>query len=118
MVRSCKQVLLSLAAPIHGVRSCCLCMASVTLYLHVQVVEESVADDEMIMIRGCKHAQACTVLLRGANDYMLDEVDRSLHDAFCVVKRVLEYGTVVPGDLLHFILSPKSLIEYDCQRLK
>ncbi len=64
----------------------------------VQVVEESVADDEMVMIRGCKHAQACTVLLRGANDYMLDEVDRSLHDAFCVVKRVLEYGTVVPGE--------------------
>ena len=69
----------------------------------VQVVEESVADDEMIMIRGCKHAQACTVLLRGANDYMLDEVDRSLHDAFCVVKRVLEYGTVVPGDLLKLL---------------
>ena len=57
------------------------------------------ADDEMVMIRGCKSAQAATVLLRGANDYMLDEVDRSLHDAFCVVKRVLEFGTVVPGDV-------------------
>jgi T-complex protein 1 subunit alpha len=37
------------------------------------------------------------VLLRGANDHMLDEMDRSLHDAFCIVKRVLESGRVVPG---------------------
>lgn len=28
---------------------------------------------------------------------MLDEMDRSLHDSLCVVKRVLESGTVVPG---------------------
>lgn len=34
---------------------------------------------------------------RGANDYMLDEMDRSLHDSLCVVKRVLESGAVVPG---------------------
>lgn len=28
----------------------------------------------------------------------LDEMDRSLHDALCVVKRVLESGAVVPGE--------------------
>lgn len=55
------------------------------------------ADDDMIMLKGCKSTRAVTVLLRGANDYMLDEMDRSLHDAFCIVKRVLESGTVVPG---------------------
>ena len=38
-----------------------------------------------------------TLLLRGANDYMLDEIDRALHDALCIVKRVLETGSVVPG---------------------
>lgn len=41
--------------------------------------------------------QASTLLLRGANDYMLDEMDRALHDALCVIKRVLESGFVVPG---------------------
>lgn len=61
------------------------------------VVEESVSDNDMIMIRGCSAGRAATVLLRGANDYMLDEMDRSLHDAFCIVKRVLESGKVVPG---------------------
>ncbi len=55
------------------------------------------ADDDMVMIRGSSNGAAVSVLLRGANDYMLDEMDRSLHDAFCVVKRVLESGKVVPG---------------------
>lgn len=63
------------------------------------MAEETVADDDMIMLKGCKSTRAVTVLLRGANDYMLDEMDRSLHDAFCIVKRVLESGTVVAGAL-------------------
>ena len=62
-----------------------------------EVVEDSVADNDMIMIRGPSNTRAVTVLLRGANDYLLDEMDRSLHDAFCIVKRVLESGRVVPG---------------------
>ena len=70
---------------------------STVMCVMMQVVEETVADDDMIMLKGCRSTRAVTVLLRGANDYMLDEMDRSLHDAFCIVKRVLESGTVVPG---------------------
>jgi T-complex protein 1 subunit alpha len=62
-----------------------------------QVVEQTVADDDVVMIRGAANTRAVSVLLRGANDYLLDEMDRSLHDAFCIVKRVLESGVVVPG---------------------
>jgi T-complex protein 1 subunit alpha len=62
-----------------------------------EVCETRVSDDEMMLIKGCKSSQACTMLLRGANDYFLDEIDRSLHDALCVVKRCLESGSVVPG---------------------
>ena len=61
------------------------------------------ADDEIIMVRGCKSRAACSVLLRGPNDYMLDEMDRSLHDALCIVKRVLESGKVVAGELTPLI---------------
>jgi len=62
-----------------------------------EVAEERVADDDMVMVKGSKNSKSVTLLLRGANDYMLDEMDRSLHDALCIVKRVLESGTVVPG---------------------
>lgn len=41
--------------------------------------------------------RSVTLLLRGANDYMIDEVDRALHDALCIVKRVLENHSVVAG---------------------
>lgn len=55
------------------------------------------ADDDILVIREAKNARGVTVLLRGANDFMLDETERSVHDALCVVKRVLESPTVVPG---------------------
>lgn len=35
--------------------------------------------------------------MRGANDFFLDEVERSLHDSMCVIKRVLESNSVVAG---------------------
>ena len=40
---------------------------------------------------------AASIVLRGANDFMVDEMERTLHDALCVVKRVLESNLVVPG---------------------
>ncbi|ABO95261.1 predicted protein [Ostreococcus lucimarinus CCE9901] len=62
-----------------------------------EVVEQRVADDDMVVIKDCASTQSCTILLRGANDYMLDEIDRSVHDALCIVKRTLESGKVVAG---------------------
>ena len=44
-----------------------------------------------------KSHSAASVILRGANDFMVDEMERSVHDALCVVKRVLESHLVVPG---------------------
>jgi len=61
------------------------------------VEEEKVGDGSLMYIKGCKSTSAQTVVLRGANDYMLDEIERSLHDSMCVVKRVLESNSVVPG---------------------
>lgn len=44
-----------------------------------------------------KARTSASIILRGANDFMCDEMERSLHDALCVVKRVLESKCVVPG---------------------
>lgn len=44
-----------------------------------------------------KARSASSIILRGANDYMVDEMERSVHDALCVVKRVLESKKVVAG---------------------
>ena len=63
------------------------------------MAEERVGDSDMVVLRGCQGSSASTLLLRGASDYMLDEVERSVHDAMSAVKRVLESGSVVPGRL-------------------
>ena len=61
------------------------------------VREVRVGDGELLHFDGCRGAGASTIVLRGANEYMLDEMDRALHDALCVVKRMLESNTLVPG---------------------
>ncbi|PHT60694.1 T-complex protein 1 subunit alpha [Capsicum baccatum] len=62
-----------------------------------EVVEERVADDDVIMVKGTKTTSSVSIILRGANDFMLDEMERALHDALCIVKRTLESTTVVAG---------------------
>jgi len=62
-----------------------------------EVVEQRVGDNEFIFIKGCSQSKAATILLRGANLFMLEEADRSVHDALCAVSRTLESNSVVPG---------------------
>ncbi|CAB1340040.1 unnamed protein product [Coregonus sp. 'balchen'] len=62
-----------------------------------EVVQERVCDDELILVKNTKARTCASIILRGANDFMCDEMERSLHDALCVVKRVLESKSVVPG---------------------
>jgi len=62
-----------------------------------EVEERAVGDRELFFIKGCASTKAQTILLRGANWYMLEELERSIHDSLCVIKRVLESGRVVPG---------------------
>lgn len=62
-----------------------------------EVVQERISDDELILIKGTKTVSSSSIVLRGANDYALDEMERSLHDSLSVIKRTLESGSVVPG---------------------
>lgn len=62
-----------------------------------EVAEETLGDQQFVFVRGATNTGAASVILRGANEFMLDEVERSLHDALMVVKRTLESKKVVPG---------------------
>jgi len=62
-----------------------------------EVVQERISDDECILVKGTKAHASTSIILRGANDYMLDEMERSMHDILCAVKRTLESNAVVPG---------------------
>lgn len=62
-----------------------------------EVVEQRVGDNDFIFIKGAKATKAATILMRGANEFMLDEMERSVHDSLCAVSRTLESKSVVPG---------------------
>lgn len=62
-----------------------------------EVIQERISDDELILIKGPKARTAASIILRGPNDFYLDEMDRSIHDSLCVVKRVLESKQLVCG---------------------
>merc|ERR1719213_548690 len=62
-----------------------------------EVCEQRVGDNDFVFIKGCSQSKAATILLRGANEFMLEEADRSVHDALCAVSRTLESNSVVPG---------------------
>ncbi|MCJ1357678.1 MAG: T-complex protein 1 subunit alpha [Icmadophila ericetorum] len=62
-----------------------------------EVSQEKISDDECIMVKGTRAQTCASIILRGSNDYQLDEMERSMHDTLSAVKRTLESGSIVPG---------------------
>lgn len=51
----------------------------------------------MIKFSGCKRNEACTIVLRGSSQHILDEAERSLHDALCVLVQTVKNKRVIYG---------------------
>jgi len=65
---------------------------------NAQLVEErKVGDDKMTFVEGCKNPKAVTVLVRGGTQRIVDEAERAVHDALCVVRDVVVNPKVVAG---------------------
>ena len=62
-----------------------------------KVEERKVGDWEYMFFEGMKISRAQTIIVRGANEFFLDEIERSIHDSLCVVKRVLESNKLCAG---------------------
>lgn len=63
-----------------------------------KLVEEiMIGDDRMVHFSGCSLNEACTIVLRGASQHVLDEAERSLHDALCVLSQTVSDSRVIFG---------------------
>ena len=63
-----------------------------------EIVEErKISNDKMTFIEGCKNPHAVAILIRGADKRFVDEAERSLHDALCVVRDVVQEPKIVAG---------------------
>jgi archaeal chaperonin len=61
------------------------------------VEERKIETDKWVFVEGCKHPKAVTVLIRGGSQRVVDEAERSVHDALMVTKDVLERPVIVAG---------------------
>ncbi|TMI56534.1 thermosome subunit [Candidatus Bathyarchaeota archaeon] len=61
------------------------------------VEETKIGDDKLLYVRDAKNPKAVTIVIRGGTEHVVDEADRSLHDALCVVRNALEDGKIVAG---------------------
>jgi len=61
------------------------------------VEERRVGNDKMVFVEGCKNPKAVTILVRGSSDMVLDDTERSFHDALHSIRNVLRDPKMVPG---------------------
>lgn len=73
-----------------------------------------IGEDKLLRFSGVPLGEACTLVLRGATQQILDEADRSIHDALCVLaSTVKETRTVYGGGIvLPFTLLKKKLLNH------
>ena len=61
------------------------------------VEERKIGDDKLTFVEGCKNPRSVAILIRGADKRFLDEAERSIHDALCVVRDVVQVPKIVAG---------------------
>jgi T-complex protein 1 subunit beta len=63
-----------------------------------KIEEVMIGEDKVIKFTGCQRNEACSIVLRGSGNHILDEAERSLHDAICVlVSAVKNHKTIFGG---------------------
>lgn len=61
------------------------------------IEELMIGEDKVIKFTGCAAGEACSIVLRGSGSHILDEAERSLHDAICVLVAAVKSHRVVYG---------------------
>lgn len=61
------------------------------------VEERKVEEDKWVFIEGCKNPKSVTLFLRGGTQRVVEEAERSVHDALSVVKDVILEPYIVVG---------------------
>src|SRR6187402_2315785 len=74
---------------------------------HCDLIEEIIiGEDTLIKFSGVGAGQACTIVLRGATEQLLDESERALHDALAVLSQtVREPRTTLGGGCAEMLMA-------------
>jgi T-complex protein 1 subunit beta len=56
-----------------------------------------IGEEKVMRFGGCKSGEACSIILRGSSSHVLDEAERSLHDALAILTSVIREPRTVYG---------------------
>merc|ERR1711870_75707 len=82
-----------------------------------RIEEFMIGEDKVIKFSGCQQGEACSIVLRGASTHILDEAERSLHDALAVLYQTVQETRVVYGGgamecaMANFVLTKMATVE-------
>jgi len=76
------------------------------------IEERNVENDKWVFIEGCENPKSITILIRGGSERVVDEAERSIHDALMAVKGAVEYPYVVVGGGAPEVVLSKKLREW------
>lgn len=62
-----------------------------------KIEQKTIAGETMVMIEDTPEHDVVSILIRAGTDFVLEEYERSIHDALCVIRDVLEDRRLVPG---------------------
>ncbi len=80
---------------------------------YAELVEErKIGDDKLTFIEGCKNPRSVAILIRGGTERIVAEAERSIHDALCVVRDVVQEPKIVAGGGAPELEVAKTLKEY------
>lgn len=61
------------------------------------VEERKIGEDKWTFVEGCKNPRSTTILIRGGTERVVDEAERSIHDAISVTRDVIHKPKIVVG---------------------
>jgi len=63
-----------------------------------EIVEQrKIGDDKMTFVEGCLNPRSVAILIRGGTERIVDEAERSVHDALCVIRDVVQEPKILVG---------------------
>ena len=76
----------------------------------------TIGEDSLLRFSGVPLGNACSIVLRGSTQQILDEAERSLHDALCVLTTHIKNAKTVPGAGAAEMLMSNAVIN-ECQKV-
>ena len=65
---------------------------------HCDLIEQvMIGEDTLTRFSGVALGEACTIVIRGATQQIIDEAERSLHDALCVLAATVKESRIIFG---------------------